>query len=122
VRRWAAIVLVLATFLLGATAAQGVVRNVSLTDPVRVGDYASLTVEVSPRARCTIEVIYDKVRSTARSQLPRRPARRSMSAATGSTSSARAAGARRSSLRRDLPRWDGTFMREMRARGARPYR
>jgi len=71
VRRWAAIVLVLAIFLLGATAAQGLVRNVSLSDPVRVGDYASLTVEVSPRARCTIEVIYDKVRSKAKGLGPK---------------------------------------------------
>ena len=39
----------------------GVVRKVSLTSPIRVGRDASLTVSVSPRARCTIEVIYRAV-------------------------------------------------------------
>ena len=39
----------------------GVVRKVSLTSPVRVGKDASLTVSVSPRARCTVDVIYRTV-------------------------------------------------------------
>jgi hypothetical protein len=39
----------------------GVVRKVSLTSPIRVGKDASLTVRVSPKARCTIEVIYGTV-------------------------------------------------------------
>jgi micrococcal nuclease len=42
------------------------VRATSFTRAVHAGDYASLTVRVSPRARCTIEVIYDTVVSHAR--------------------------------------------------------
>jgi hypothetical protein len=34
------------------------VRKVALTSPVRAGRAASLTVDVSPRARCTIELTY----------------------------------------------------------------
>ena len=37
-----------------------------LTSPVRAGEDASLTVNVSPRARCTIEVIYDALVSKAK--------------------------------------------------------
>jgi hypothetical protein len=43
----------------------GVVRKVSLTSPIRAGKDASLTVSVSPRARCTIEVVYAGVASKA---------------------------------------------------------
>lgn len=39
----------------------GVVRKLSLTSPIRAGKDALLTVSVSPRARCTIEVVYDGV-------------------------------------------------------------
>src|SRR5262245_66321217 len=44
--------------LLGATAAQAAVRKVSLTSPVQAGDTAVLTVNVSPKARCSIKVTY----------------------------------------------------------------
>jgi hypothetical protein len=54
--------------LIAATSAQGVVRKVSLTTPVQAGEDASLTVNVSPRARCTIEVIYDTVVSKAKAR------------------------------------------------------
>ena len=37
------------------------VLKVSLTTPVRAGHYAQLTVKVTPRARCTIQVSYDRV-------------------------------------------------------------
>lgn len=47
------------------------VRKVSLTTPVRAGEDAALTVTVSPRARCTIEVIYDTVVSKAKGLGPR---------------------------------------------------
>ncbi len=57
-RRWLAAVIVVFC-LFGATAAQGAVRKVSLTSPVRAGGYASLAVRVAPRARCTIRVIYN---------------------------------------------------------------
>lgn len=40
-------------------AAPRVVRKVTLTSEVRAGSYASLTVDVIPRARCTIRVIYN---------------------------------------------------------------
>jgi hypothetical protein len=49
----------------------GAVRKVSLTSPVRAGKAASLTVSVSPRARCTIEVIYATVVSKARGLGPK---------------------------------------------------
>jgi hypothetical protein len=49
----------------------GVVRKVSLTSPLRAGKDASLTVSVSPRARCTIKVIYDTVVSKARGLGPK---------------------------------------------------
>jgi hypothetical protein len=41
-----------------------VVQKVSLTSPVRAGREASLTVRVSPRARCTIGVSHDAVAPT----------------------------------------------------------
>jgi hypothetical protein len=42
------------------------VKRVSLTTPVRAGSYASITVLVTPRSRCTIQVIYDTVISKAK--------------------------------------------------------
>lgn len=66
-----AVALVIAILLAGATAASGAVRKVSLTTPVEAGDYASLTVSVSPRARCTIQVIYDTVVSKAKGLGPK---------------------------------------------------
>jgi hypothetical protein len=47
------------------------VRKVSLTSPVRAGTGASLTVSVSPRALCTIDVIYDKVASKTKGLGPK---------------------------------------------------
>jgi hypothetical protein len=47
------------------------VRKVSLTSPVRAGNVASLTVSVSPRARCTIEVRYGTVASKAKGLGPK---------------------------------------------------
>ena len=47
------------------------VRKVSLTSLVRAGTGASLTVSVSPRTLCTIEVIYDKVVSKAKGLGPK---------------------------------------------------
>ena len=57
--------------LLAVTPAAATVRKVSLTTPVRAGADASLTVNVSPRARCTIEVIYDTVVSKAKGLGPK---------------------------------------------------
>lgn len=42
-----------------AVEALGTVKRIVLTSPVRAGEYATLTVNVSPRARCTIRVIYN---------------------------------------------------------------
>ena len=49
----------------------GVLRKVSLTSPIRAGKDASLTVTVSPKARCTIEVIYGGVASKAKGLGPK---------------------------------------------------
>jgi hypothetical protein len=49
----------------------GAVRKVALTSPLRAGKDASLTVSVSPRARCTIKVIYDTVVSKAKGLRPK---------------------------------------------------
>ncbi|MBA2708343.1 MAG: hypothetical protein H0U59_11135, partial [Gemmatimonadaceae bacterium] len=49
----------------------GVVRKVSLTSPIRAGKDASLAVSVSPRARCTIEVIYGRVVSNVKGLGPK---------------------------------------------------
>jgi micrococcal nuclease len=57
--------------LLIAAPASATVRKVSLTSPVVAGSYASLTVTVAPRARCTIEVIYDTVVSSAKGLGPK---------------------------------------------------
>ena len=54
-----------------ATTASATVRKVSLTSPVVAGSDASLTVKVSPSARCTIQVIYDTVISKARGLGPK---------------------------------------------------
>lgn len=49
----------------------GAVRKISLTSPLRAGKDASLTVSVSPRARCTIKVTYDGVASKAKGLGPK---------------------------------------------------
>jgi hypothetical protein len=54
--------LVLLAGLLGLAAAVealGTVKRIALTSPVSAGKYATLTVNVSPPARCTIRVIYN---------------------------------------------------------------
>ncbi len=38
-----------------------VVKKTAITSTVRAGNVASLTVKVSPKARCTIKVTYGKV-------------------------------------------------------------
>lgn len=46
-------------------------KRVSLTTPVVAGSYASLTVNVAPKARCSVEVIYDTVVSSAKGLGPK---------------------------------------------------
>lgn len=74
-RGWHLAVLVAAVCLVGASAAQGAVRKVSLTSPVRAGALATLVVKVSPRARCTIAVAYGGVVSKAAGLGPKTGAR-----------------------------------------------
>lgn len=52
------------TALVLAASASATVRKVAFTAVFSPNDYASLTVAVSPRARCTITVIYDTTDST----------------------------------------------------------
>ncbi|HSF61031.1 MAG TPA: hypothetical protein VLA69_05000, partial [Gaiellaceae bacterium] len=49
-----------------AASAGAAVRKVSFTSVVSPNDYASLTVNVSPRARCTIKVVYETTVSRAK--------------------------------------------------------
>jgi hypothetical protein len=73
-RRFTVALMAVSVALLAASTALGgpdSVRRVALTSPVRTGDEASLTVNVAPRARCTIEVIYDTVVSKAKGLNPK---------------------------------------------------
>lgn len=49
-----------------AAPASAAVRKVSFTAVVSPNDYATLVVNVSPRARCKIKVVYDTVVSEAK--------------------------------------------------------
>jgi len=64
--RRASLLIVLAVALTLVAAASAGVRKVSFTASVSPNDYASLTVQVSPKARCTIRVVYDTTVSHAR--------------------------------------------------------
>lgn len=54
-----------------ASAAGTAVRKLSITSPVTAGKYARLVVSVSPRARCSIKVAYNGVRSRAAALRPK---------------------------------------------------
>jgi hypothetical protein len=56
---------VAAAALVLAGTAQPSVRRGTFTPVVHAGDYASLSVAVSPRARCTITIVYDTTVSHA---------------------------------------------------------
>jgi hypothetical protein len=66
---------VVAMMLLLGTAASASVARISVTSPVRPGAYASLTVRVSPPARCSIVVNYASGRSTAAGLHPKNGSR-----------------------------------------------
>jgi hypothetical protein len=68
-RRALVIVLFLALALAGPASAA--IRVVAFTRTVEPNGYASLTVTVKPRARCTITVIYDTVVSRAKGLGPK---------------------------------------------------
>jgi hypothetical protein len=57
--------------LVSATPANATVRKLSFTGVVSPNDYATLTVTVSPRARCAIKVVYDTVVSKAKGLAPK---------------------------------------------------
>jgi hypothetical protein len=60
------VVVVAAAALVLTGLASAAVRKVAFTSPVAAGDQASLTVTVSPKAHCTIKVVYDTTVSHAR--------------------------------------------------------
>jgi hypothetical protein len=72
-RRWSLLPVLLAVgvTLVTVGAAQGAVRRVSFNSPVHAGDDAVLTVNVTPRARCSITVTYDTVVSRAKGVGPK---------------------------------------------------
>ena len=68
--RFAVVVIATSIFLVAATASASV-RKVSFTASVATGDYATLMVNVSPRSRCTIKVVYDTTVSHAKGLGPK---------------------------------------------------
>ena len=64
-RALVALALVAVLALAVARPSTAAVRQVALTAKVKTSDRASLTVSVSPRARCTIKVVYDTTVSRA---------------------------------------------------------
>ena len=62
---------VMATALILAGAATASVRKVSFTAVVSPNEYATLVVNVSPRARCRIKVVYETTVSRARGLGPK---------------------------------------------------
>lgn len=62
---WVCLLLVALSLLVAASAA-GSVKRVAFTSTVAPNDYATLTVAVTPKARCTIKVVYDTTTSHAR--------------------------------------------------------
>ncbi len=65
------LVLVAVLALIVAVPAGATVRKVTFTSLVSPNDYASLTVRVSPGAKCRIKVTYDTVVSSARGLGPK---------------------------------------------------
>ena len=64
--RAATLVAVIVSALIVVGVSQAAVRKVSFTATVQPGDEATLTVTVSPRARCTITVVYHTTVSHAK--------------------------------------------------------
>jgi len=60
------VLLVVLVGLVLVASAGAAVRKVTFTATVSPNDYASLTVTVAPKARCTIKVVYDTVTSKAK--------------------------------------------------------
>ena len=62
----ALVITVVAAAAIWTASAGAAVTRVSFTSTVNANDYATLTVKVSPSARCTIKVVYDTTVSRAR--------------------------------------------------------
>src|SRR5579884_3933615 len=60
-RSLAAVAVALSLALASAAGVRAAVHRLAFTASVSPGDETALTVAVSPRARCTIEVVYDTV-------------------------------------------------------------
>lgn len=70
--RWIAVLWLGAVFAMVVVApSSAAVRRVAFTAAVSPNDYASLTVSVSPRAHCTIRVVYDTTVSHAKGLGPK---------------------------------------------------
>jgi hypothetical protein len=65
VAKWATFGCLLGLALILAAPAGAAVKKISFTAVVSPNDHASLTVKVTPRARCSIKVVYDTVVSSA---------------------------------------------------------
>jgi micrococcal nuclease len=65
------LMLAIVAALVVVASAGAAVRKVTFTATVSPSDYASLTVNVSPKARCTIKVVYDTVTSKAKGLGPK---------------------------------------------------
>jgi hypothetical protein len=65
------VALVVLVSLVLAASASATVKRVAFTATVSPNDYASVTVSVTPKARCTIQVIYDTVVSEAKGLGPK---------------------------------------------------
>lgn len=65
------VVFLAVAMLLGVASANAAVRKVSFTSSVAANSYASLTVKVSPKSRCTIKVVYETVVSSAKGLGPK---------------------------------------------------
>lgn len=57
---------VMVVVLVFASPASASVKKVAFTGTVATSNYASLTVKVTPKSRCTIKVVYDTVTSRAK--------------------------------------------------------
>jgi hypothetical protein len=56
--RYGGVALVIGLTLVLVGSAAAAVKRTAFTSVVPAGDYASLTVQVAPRSRCTIKVVY----------------------------------------------------------------
>lgn len=63
--RYRLLLVLVGAALVFAAQAAAAVKATKFTGTVEAGKYASLTVKVTPKSRCTIKVVYDTVTSRA---------------------------------------------------------